>query len=180
MAVCALISPAAGAGVFALAALAGQGFGAELRKAEFRKVQSFHTKIWTISAPLPLVTRLTNDITVLQNAVSNGIRPLVRSPVMLVTALSLSAVMSPRLALVFVAAPAGTGRLPVPYPAPAASPVRRHSQKALDKVNAVVQENLIAIRVVKSYVRGDYERGKFGEANEGYQSVAGAPSGWRR
>lgn len=171
MAVCALISLLLGLAYSRLAALAGQGFGAELRKAEFRKVQSFSFKNLDHFSTSSLVTRLTNDITVLQNAVSNGIRPLVRSPVMLVTALSLSAVMSPRLALVFVAALPVLGvclflilrRL---------RPLYGGMQKALDKVNAVVQENLIAIRVVKSYVRGDYERGKFGEANEGYQSVA--------
>lgn len=67
-------------------------------------MQSFSFKNLDHFSTSSLVTRLTNDITVLQNAVSNGIRPLVRSPVMLVTALSLSAVMSPRLALVFVAA----------------------------------------------------------------------------
>lgn len=104
MAVCALISLLLGLAYSRLAALAGQGFGAELRKAEFRKVQSFSFKNLDHFSTSSLVTRLTNDITVLQNAVSNGIRPLVRSPVMLVTALSLSAVMSPRLALVFVAA----------------------------------------------------------------------------
>ena len=171
MAVCALLSLLLGLAYARLAALAGQGFGAELRKAEFRKVQGFSFRNLDHFSTSSLITRLTNDITVLQNAISNGIRPLVRSPVMLITALSLSAVMSPQLALVFVVALPVLGtclflilrRL---------RPLYGGMQKALDKVNAVVQENLIAVRVVKSYVRGDYERGKFGEANEGYQSSA--------
>ena len=106
MCILALMALGLGAAYSRFAALCGQGLGAELRKAEYQKIQSFsfsNTDHFTTSS---LVTRLTSDVTVIQNAVTTGLRPIVRAPVMMVTALCLSFSINARLALIFlVAAP---------------------------------------------------------------------------
>lgn len=171
MVLCALISLALGAGYARFAALAGQGFGAELRRAEYEKVQSYSfSNIDRFSTP-SLVTRLTNDVTVLQNAICNGVRPLVRGPVMLVMALAMSITLNPQLALVFVVAIPllATGLF---FILRALRPAYGRMQRALDRVNSTVQENLTAIRVVKSFVRGDYENEKFQEVNGEFQKTS--------
>ncbi len=171
MAACALVSLVLGLLYARLVALAGQGFGAELRKAEFRKVQQFSfSNLDRFSTP-SLITRLTSDVTIMQNAIVNGIRPLVRGPVMLALALMMTLIISPKLAVVFLIA------IPVLAAALIAillklRPMYRKMQKALDRVNAIVQENLIAIRTVKSYVKGEGERQKFGEVNEAFREAS--------
>ena len=168
MVACALVSLLLGLMYARFVAKAGQGFGAELRKAEYRKVQSFSfVNLDHFSTP-SLITRLTSDVTIMQNAICNGIRPLVRGPVMLVLALGMTLWISPKLAVVFLVA------IPVLAAALIAilmklRPMYGKMQRALDRVNAIVQENLIAIRTVKSYVKGDSERRKFGEVNEAFR-----------
>jgi len=168
MVACALVSLLLGLMYARFVAKAGQGFGAELRKAEYRKVQSFSfVNLDHFSTP-SLITRLTSDVTIMQNAICNGIRPLVRGPVMLVLALGMTLWISPKLAVVFLVA------IPVLAAALIAilmklRPMYGKMQRALDHVNAIVQENLIAIRTVKSYVKGDSERRKFGEVNEAFR-----------
>jgi ATP-binding cassette subfamily B protein len=168
MVACALVSLLLGLMYARYVAQAGQGFGAELRKAEYRKVQAFSfANLDHFSTP-SLITRLTSDVTIMQNAICNGIRPLVRGPVMLVLALGMTLVISPKLAVVFLVA--------IPVLAAALiwilmklRPMYGRMQRSLDRVNAIVQENLIAIRTVKSYVKGDSERQKFGEVNEAFR-----------
>ena len=104
MIACALIALAMGAIHARCNALAGQGFGAELRKAEFEKLQSFSFSNMDHFSTSSLVTRLTSDITVLQNALGNGIRPMIRGPVMMVTALIMAVILNPSLAIVFLVA----------------------------------------------------------------------------
>ncbi len=169
MIVCAVLSLLLGMLYARLAARAGQGFGAELRKAEFRKVQGFSfSNLDHFSTP-SLITRLTSDVTILQNAVCNGIRPLVRGPVMLVMALVMSIALSPKLAVVFlIAAPIlAIGLFLIIRKL---GPIYGRMQKVLDRVNSTVQENLTAIRTVKSYVKGDSESRKFGEVNQEFRS----------
>lgn len=165
MIVCAILSLILGMMYARYAATAGQGFGAELRKDEFRKVQNFSFANTDHFSTSSLITRLTSDVTILQTAVSNGIRPLVRSPVMLVTALILSFTINAELAVVFLIA------IPVLGAAlfiivRRVGPLYRGMQKAIDYVNSIVQETLNAIRVVKSYVRGEYEKEKFEDVND--------------
>ena len=168
---CALASLALGALYARLAAIAGQGFGAELRKAEYQKVQSFSFADMDRFSHASLITRLTNDITVLQNAVCNGIRPVVRGPVLMVIGLIMTIAMSPQLALVFLIAMPTLG-VCLYWILRRLGPVFGKMQKMLDKVNAVIQENLTAIRTVKSYVRGESECEKFSEANENLRSAS--------
>lgn len=154
-----------------LAALCGMGLGSELRKAEYAKIQSFsfsNTDHFTTSS---LVTRLTSDITVIQNAVTTGIRPIVRAPVMMVTALFLSFSINGELAVIFLVA------IPILscllfYIISHVRPLYGRMQKAIDLVNRMIQENLMAIRVVKAYVREGYEKEKFEAVNSELQTAS--------
>lgn len=171
MIVCALLALILGVLYARYAATAGQGFGAELRKDEFKKVQNFSFANTDHFSTSSLITRLTSDVTILQTAISNGIRPLVRSPVMLLTALVLTFTINAKLAIVFLIA--------IPILAIGlflivrrVGPMYRLMQSSIDKVNTIVQENLNAIRVVKSYVRGTYEKEKFADVNEQLRSAS--------
>ena len=171
MIACALISLVLGVMYARYAATAGQGFGAELRKDEFERVQNFSFANTDHFSTSSLITRLTSDVTILQTAISNGVRPLVRSPVMLLTALVLTFTINAKLAVVFMIA--------IPILAiglfvivKKVGPLYRLMQSSIDKVNTIVQENLNAIRVVKSYVRGSYEEEKFEEVNESLRNAS--------
>ena len=169
MVACALVSLLLGVLCAHLTAQAGQGFGAELRSAEYRKVQGFSFSNMDRFSTASLMTRLTSDVTILQNAICNGIRPLVRGPVMLVLALALTLSMNFKLAVVFlVAIPILAGCLF--WILSRLRPMYGRMQRALDRVNGIVQENLIAIRTVKAYVKGDSERRKFAEVNEAFRA----------
>ena len=106
MCVCAVIAMVLGVGSARFSALCGHGLAAEVRKAEYAKIQSFSFANRDRFQTESLVTRLTSDVTTIQNAVINGLRPGVRSPIMMITALCMSFLINARLALVFlVAAP---------------------------------------------------------------------------
>lgn len=164
MAVCAGLALITGLLYARFAARAAYGWGARVREAEFEKIQDYAFSNLDRFETSSLVTRMTTDVTVLQNAVNGGLRPLVRSPVMLAMGLGLSFRMNPRLALVFVVcAPvlavilfAVVGKV---------APMYSRLQKAMDGLNNVVQENLTAIRAVKAFVRGEYEEEKFRDVN---------------
>lgn len=165
MIVCALLALVLGILYARYAATAGQGFGAELRKDEFARVQNFSFANTDRFSTSSLITRLTSDVTILQTAISNGIRPIVRSPVMLLTALILTFTINSTLALVFlIAIPIlAIGLFTIVHKV---GPLYRLMQGSIDKVNTIVQENLNAIRVVKSYVRSGYEEEKFEAVNQ--------------
>ncbi len=164
----ALISLLLGSLYARFAARAGQGFGAELRKALYRKIQGFSFATMDYFKPASLITRLTSDVNGLVNSVCTGIRPMVRGPVMMILGLFMTISMSPQLALVFLIAMPILG-LCLFLILRKLGPVYATMQRMLDQVNSVVQENLIAIRTVKSYVRGDSEIQKFGLANENFR-----------
>lgn len=165
MIACALLALLLGVLYARYAATAGQGFGAELRKEEFKKVQSFSFANTDHFSTSSLITRLTSDVTILQTAISNGIRPIIRSPVMMLTALCLTFTINAQLACVFlITTPLlGVGLFVIVHKV---GPLYRHMQTAIDQVNTIVQENINAIRVVKSYVRGTHEQEKFAHVNE--------------
>ena len=171
MIICALLSLGLGLLYAKTAAKAGQGFGYELRKAQYQKIQEFSFKNTDHFSTSSLVTRLTSDVTILQNAICNGIRPLVRAPFMMLTALTMAILINDKLAVVFlIAIPVLATCLIIIMSK--VRPLYGKMQRALDSVNSIVQENLIAIRVVKSYVRKDYEQAKFNEVNLNYQQVS--------
>lgn len=167
MVACALVALLLGSIYAHLGARAGQGFGAELRQQEYKRVQEYSfSNLDHFSTP-SLITRLTSDITILQNSICNGIRPMVRGPVMMVTGLVMSILLNPKLSVVFlIAIPVLAAGLYLIMRTLGASYARM--QKMLDRVNSIIQENLTAIRTVKSYVRGESQSALFAEGNGGY------------
>lgn len=161
----ALISLCCGAMTAKFGAIASMGFGSELRKALFDKVQEMSFANVDKFSTASLVTRLTTDITNTQNAAMMIIRLLIRAPIMLICATFMTFSINPRLAIVFLVA--------IPFLAIAlaiiattAYPRFRALLTKYDKLNASVQENLIAIRVVKAFVRSIHEKEKFKESND--------------
>lgn len=165
MAFCALIALALGIGSARFAALAGQGLGAELRKAEYEKISQYSFSNLDHFRTSSLVTRLTGDVNNIQNAVSMGLRPFCRGPVMLVAATAAVYSMNKRLSLVFFAAlpVLGAGLFLITRKT---GPLYGEMQEGVDTVNRIIQENLTAVRVVKSCVREEYEKEKFEEGNK--------------
>lgn len=169
MALCAVLALILGVGSAKFSALAGQGLGANIRKAEYEKLQSYSFSNIDHFSVSSLVTRLTSDVTNIQNAVSTGMRPFGRSPVMLIFATSFAFRVNSTLALVFLVALPTLAVLLILIIINV-GPLYGRMQSAIDQVNRCIQENLTAIRVVKSYVRGDYEVEKFGVVNENLKS----------
>lgn len=164
MAGCAVLALILGIGSARFSALAGQGLGANIRQAEYEKLQSYSFANIDHFRVFSLVTRLTSDVTNIQNSVSTGMRPFGRSPVMLIFASSVAFTINRTLALVFfVALPILAVLLIIIIMN--VRPLYGRMQNAIDLVNRSIQENLTAIRVVKAYVRGDYEVSKFEEVN---------------
>jgi len=164
----ALISLILGQACSRLTAACGQGIGAEIRKAEFAKLQTFSFANTDHFSSSSLVTRLTSDVTMIQNSISNGLRPGFRSPVMMITALVVSFILNARLAIVFLIA-APVLAIILFFIIKTVRPLYSKMQGAIDLVNRIIQENLTAIRVVKAYVRGDHETKKFEEVNANLQ-----------
>ena len=157
MAIAALLC---GVGAAALAAKASMGFGANLRQAEYEQVQRFSFANIEHFSTASLITRLTNDISSVQMTLFMGMRMCVRAPVMLITALIKAMEISLDLSQVFLVV--------IPLLIIAVVIVIRYVgpfftalQSATDDMNLVVQENLNAVRVVKSFVREDEEKEKF-------------------
>ena len=161
----ALVSLGFGLGSAALSARAGQGFGANLRRAEYDHIQSFAFSNIEKFSTASLVTRLTNDVNNLQMTLMMGMRLLVRAPVMLVSAMILSIRISRQLSNVFLVALPLLAVVVVTL-LMKVGPRFKALQEKTDALNLVVQENLTGIRVVKSFVREDYEQEKFSKRNQ--------------
>lgn len=152
-------------------AACGNGIGAQIRMAEFEKMQTYSFANTDRFSTPSLVTRLTSDVTTIQNSITNGMRPAFRSPVMMITAIVLSFKLNTQLAIVFlIAAPVLAIILFLIIKN--VRPLYSRMQSAIDLVNRIIQENLIAIRVVKAYVRGDHEISKFEEVNTNLQTTS--------
>ncbi|MBR2283332.1 MAG: ABC transporter ATP-binding protein [Ruminococcus sp.] len=158
----ALVSLCFGALAGRLSAVAAMGFAKNLRSAMFHKVQAFSFSNVDKFSTASLTTRLTTDVTNIQNAFMMFIRTAFRAPIMLIFALIMAIRMNSRLSVVFLCA------VPVLAAVIATIMTRAHPrfQKMLthyDSMNARVQENLIGIRTVKAFVREDYEKQRFTE-----------------
>ena len=161
----AMISLSFGLALSKFAAIAGQGFGAELREVEYIKIQSYSFKNIEKFSTSSLITRLTTDITMIQNSMTMGIKLLVRAPMMLICACVLAITISPKLAMIFlVSIPVLV--ISIGLIIKAVKPGFDAMQKKIDNINTVVQENLIGIRVVKSFVRQAKEKEKFKASND--------------
>ena len=171
MLVLALLALAGGVGAAVFAAKASMGFGAQVRQAEYEQVQRFSFANIEHFSTASLITRLTNDVASVQMTLFMGMRMCVRAPVMLITAIIKAAEISLDLSQVFLVV--------VPLLIIAVVIVIRYVgpfftalQSATDDVNLVVQENLNAVRVVKSFVREDEEKEKFRQRSDKLRDTA--------
>ena len=164
MGVCALLALVTGLLYARFAARAAYGWGAGVREAQFQRVQQFAFSNLDRFETASLVTRMTTDVTVIQNAVNGGLRPLVRGPVMLVLGIGFAFWMDARLATIFLVCTPVLAAI-LFYVVRKVAPMYGRLQHSVDRLNNVVQEGLTAIRAVKAFVRGDYEAEKFEAVN---------------
>ena len=164
MLACAAASLALGQGFARFAARAATGLGANIRREEFARVQAYAFENLDHFDASSLVTRMTTDVTVIQNAMVNGFRPMMRGPIMLVMGLVMSCLMSARLAVVFFVV--------LPFLAVAlwlivrhVGPLYRVLQHTMDALNDTLQEDLVGIRAIRAYVREGYVSKRFSAVN---------------
>ncbi len=165
MVVLACLSMFAGVTAVRYTSTASMGFGANLRRGLFDKVQEFSFADIDRFSSASLVTRMTNDVNALQMMLGFALRMLVRAPVMLVAALAVCVSINARLSLVLAAI------IPVMAAAIAVlmffcMKLYTIMQRKIDNLNGTVQENLVAIRVVKAFVREKFENLKFKRSND--------------
>lgn len=161
----ACISLICGAAAAFFAAKAGMGFGAELRFGIFKKIQGFSFANVDKFSTGSLITRMTTDINMIQNAFMMAIRMLVRSPLMFTMAIIMAFSINKKLSLIFMCI------APVMFALILLIGSAAHKRftkmfKKYDKFNTSIQENLIAIRVVKAFVRAKHEKDKFKVSND--------------
>ncbi len=145
------------------AAYASAGFACNLRDAEFEKVQEYSFSNIDRFSTAGLITRMTTDVTNLQNAFQMVIRIAVRAPVTLICSVVMAFWVSPELSSVFLVALIAIGIVIMGLMLKV-MPIFREVFDRYDDLNADVQENISGIRVVKSYVREEYENSKFVKA----------------
>ena len=161
----ALLMMAGGVGGAYFGAKAAVSFAADLRKDAFDKVQTFSFANLDQFSTGSLITRLTNDITQVQNLINMALRMMLRAPGMLIGALIMAFVMNAELAvIVLIVIPILVGAIAVLIKI--AFPKFKIMQKKLDALNSNNQEMHTNVRVIKSFVRGDYEEKKFAASNE--------------
>ncbi len=148
-----------------LSAKASCGFAHNLREDMYNNLQSFSFANIDNYSTSSLITRITTDVTNVQNAYQMCIRMLVRAPILFVAAIIMTCLIEPSMALIFVAAAVVLGVI-VAICMFKVIPYFRTMFKKYDKLNEVVQEDLTAIRVVKSYVREEYETEKMKRATQ--------------
>lgn len=165
MVVTALLMMAGGIGGAYFAAKAAISFAADIRKDIFEKVQKFSFANLDQYNTGSLVTRLTNDVTQVQNLINMALRMMLRAPGMLIGALIMAFMMNRELAaVILVVIPILVILIGIVIKT--AFPRFTIMQKKLDTLNSTIQEMLTNVRVIKSFVRGDYEEEKFSRANE--------------
>ncbi len=164
MVLCALLALVTGLLYARYAARAAYGFGAQLRLAEYERVQEYDFSNLDRFSTSSLVTRMTTDVTVMQNAVTSGLRPLVRSPVMLFMGVGMSFLLNPSLSVVFFVAAPVLG-IAMAVLVTRIGPLYVRQQTAVDHLNGRIQESLTAIRAIKAFVRGEHEDEAFDKVN---------------
>jgi ATP-binding cassette subfamily B multidrug efflux pump len=162
----ALVGAVGGLGCTVFATMAAQGFGADLRHTLFRQVQSFSFGNLDDLETGQLVTRLTNDVTQVQQVVAMLLRIMVRAPFMLLGSLLMAILTSPRLALLLLVL-TPLVLVALIWVISRAAPMFSLVQAKLDDLNTVMQENLAGVRVVKAFVRAQHEIQRFRITNDG-------------
>ena len=161
----ALIAMACGVYASKYAARASQGFGGNLRQCLFDKVQEFSFADIDRFSSASLITRMTNDVNAMTMMLAMGLRMLVRAPVMLIAALVISITLNAPLALVLVVV-IPLMCIVIALLMKVCIKLFETMQKRIDRLNNTLQENLVAIRVVKAFVREGHEREKFRRSND--------------
>ncbi len=152
-------------------AIAGVGFAAKLRRGLFAKVQEFSFHNIDHFSTASLATRLTNDVTQMQNAAIMSLRIMLRAPLMFVFALIMAIRMNASLAVILVVVIPLLG-IAMFLIIRRAMPLFGGMQARMDALNSSVQENLTNVRVIKSFVRQNYEKEKFKNANNGLMAAS--------
>ncbi len=147
------------------ATFASQGFGANLRQCLFDKIQSFSFADIDRFSSASLITRTTNDVNAMTMMLNMGLRMLWRAPVMLIVALAITIRLNARLSLILLAV-IPVLALGIGVIMKICSRLFQVMQQKIDGLNNTLQENLVAIRVVKAFVRQDHEKSKFKTAND--------------
>lgn len=167
----ALLGVLGGFGCTYFASITAQSFGTDLRSGLFNKVQSFSFANLDKFKTASLITRLTNDVVQVQTVVLMSMRVMVRAPLLCLGGIVMAMLIKPDLALILL--------VTAPVLAVALTWVIRRGfhlfskvQRALDRVNTVMQENLSGVRVVKAFVRSDYEKERFAAANNSYMDIS--------
>lgn len=166
----ALLGVIGGVGCTIYSSIASQNFGRDLRGSLFGKVQSLSFRNLDNLPTGTLITRITNDVTQLQTFVQMLLRMFVRSPMLIVGSLIMAVTINAKLTLI-LAVSVPLLFLFLFFLVRFSLPMFANVQKRLDGVNGRLQENLNGIRVVKAFVRSDYEEERFGEVNRDYTSV---------
>lgn len=151
-------------------AKAAMGFGKNLRAAMFRNIQTFSFANIDRFSSASLVTRMTTDVTNIQNAYMMLLRMAMRAPASIICAMAMSFFISPRLATIYLIAVIVLGALLL-FISKAAMKYFDKAFRRYDDLNESVQENVSAIRVVKAYVREDYEKKRFSKAAQNIYDV---------
>lgn len=172
----ALFGLAGGLATMKASSICSQDFAFRLRNDVYKKISTFSFKNIDEFSTASLTTRLTNDITMLQNVVMMALRILVRGPALLVVSAVLAASINPKMsAMLLVLLPVMI--VVVVLILKFGFPMFQKMQKKIDNVNRVVQENLIGIRVVKAFVREDHEKDKFKTVSDDLASQGARASG---
>lgn len=170
MILCAILSLLFGIWYAKCAAKAISLFCQRLRSIEFEKIQEYAFSNLDHFETASLITRLTSDITVIQNALINGIRPFARGPIILILGLVMSFIINARLAIIFLFTTPILGVI-LFLIVKKIAPMYQRLQLAVDRVNLLIQENLTAIRAVKAFVRDEYEEEQFSQVNEDLANI---------
>ena len=166
----AMISLSTGFAAGRCAAKASSGFAKNIRKAVFYKIQNFSFTNIDKFSTAGLITRFTTDIANIQNSYQMILRLLVRAPLMLIFATMMTVYISPELSVIFLGAIVILGIVMVAVIF-SVHPIFLKAMKKYDKINSDLQENINAVRVVKAYVREDYEINKFKNSTDGLRNT---------
>ncbi|MDQ1914449.1 ABC transporter ATP-binding protein [Paenibacillus sp. GD4] len=171
MVVTTLVGLIGGVGCTVFSSIASQRFGADVRGDLFERIQSFSFRKLEQFSTGSLITRLTNDITQVQNFVQMMLRVLVRAPLLTVGSFIMAFMINSRLALILlIVTPLLFAVLYIVIRK--GFPLFSKVQARLDALNTVLQENLAGIRVVKAFVRADFEKERFGRANTDFMEMS--------
>lgn len=176
MLVLAAVGLCGGLATMKASAVVSQRFAFRLRNDMYKKISAFSFKNIDEFSTASLTTRLTNDVTALQNTVMMGLRILVRGPALMIVAAVFAFRINPKMSaflLLLLPVVAVIVVLVLKF----GFPMFQKMQKKIDNVNRVVQENLIGIRVVKAYVREEHEKDKFKKASDDLAAMGARASG---